>query len=329
MSLVNRTYYEVIKKGGLFNISGFCFFVARPALFLRLISALLLLSLTPAIHAQGDGARIFGAAPVGLNVLAIDALSIQDGNFSFDPNLVTPLAKFDTSVATLQYFRTLQVGGRYAALFGILRGGTTTRKLPFGMQTDSSKGLTDPFVGALINLKGLPAKSREEFANFTPGTMIHLLLGASLPLGEYDPKSVINLGSNRYSFRIGLPITHTMAWGLGSRTTWETTPSVVFFTENHDKNLQQDPMFNLESHLTRDLTQRLWGAIGILYSVGGATTVNGQPRSGRQRFLGLTLTAGWEISPAWALDARLGTSLAQNEFGLEGDVYHLKLKHRF
>jgi hypothetical protein len=288
-----------------------------------------LLALSPAVLAQGDGARVFGAAPVGLNVLALDLLSIQDGNFAFDPTLVTPLAKFDTTVSTLQYFRTMEIGGRYVALFGILRAGTTTRKLPFGIQIDSSKGLTDPFIGTLINLKGLPALSFDKFRTFTPGTIVHLLLGASLPLGEYDSANVINLGSNRYTFRIGLPVIHTLAWGSGNRTTWETTPSVLFFTENKDKKLKQNPLFVLESHLTRDFGTSWWGAVGMQYTVGGATTVDGEPNSGRKKFLGAVLSLGWDIAPAWSLDARLGTSVAQNEFGLEGDIYHLKLKHRF
>ena len=293
------------------------------------VCLLCLLLVSHTVDAQGDGARVFGAAPVGLNVLAVDALSIQDGNFSFDPNLVSALAKFDTTVATLQYFRTFELGGRYVALFGILRAGTTTRKLPFGLQIDSSKGLTDPFVGALINLRGLPALSRDEFSSFKPETIIHLLLGASLPLGEYDPANVINLGSNRYTFRIGLPIIHTLSWGKGNRSTWEITPSVMVFTENKDKQLEQELLFVLESHLTRDLTNTFWGAVGIQYTVGGATKVKGRPTGGRQKFLGAVLSVGWDFSSHWSLDARLGTSVAQNEFGLKGEVYHLKLKYRF
>ena len=296
---------------------------------IRFLVTVYLVCLSPGLMAEGDGARVFGVMPVGINVLAFDLLSIQDANRAFDPNLVTPFAKYDTNLGTVQYIRTMQIKGRFVAMFGILRGGQTRRKLAGNVQIDSSNGLIDLFIGALINLKGLPPMSREEFQQFEPRTVFHLLLGASLPLGEYDRSNVVNLGSNRYTFRIGLPVIHTISWGKGNRTSWEITPSIFFFTENKDRQLKQDPMFKLETHLTHDLGERVWGAVGLFYSNGGATRVRGLPAGGRQESLGGSISLGMDFSARWGMDFRYGDSLAQNENGLEGSLYHLKLKHRF
>ena len=72
-------------------------------------------------EASGDGARIYGPSPIGINVLAFHASILADANRSFDPSLVTPWFKFDTSITTIQYARTLEIGGRHVTLMGMLR----------------------------------------------------------------------------------------------------------------------------------------------------------------------------------------------------------------
>jgi len=243
------------------------------------------------LQASGEGPRVHGPTPTGVNVLMLNGLSLQDSNRAFDPSLISPFAKFDTSILNIQYARNPVV-------------------------RNSSSGFADPFIGASINLAGLPPMTVQEFRQFEPGTVINFLFGASLPLGEYDSENLVNLGSNRWTLRFALPLL-------------ELIPNLHVYTENRDRNLKQDPLLTLEGHATHDFSVRSWGSLGFLYTQGGKTSVNGVTQNGSQESLSLSASLGMEISPRWALRLRYGNSVAQNEFGLKGTLYQFKLITRF
>lgn len=288
-----------------------------------------LLVLPGALLASGEGARVHAPSPVGINFLAIHGISLMDANRAFDPSLVTPLARFDTNIATIQYARTASVKGRHVTFLGMLRGGNTTLKSLDPEQNASSSGFSDPFIGASINLKGLPPMTLEEFRVREPETTVDLLLGLTLPLGEYDSENAVNLGSNRWALRIGVPVVHPVSWIEGKQTTLELIPNLHIFTENKDKQLKQDPLFTLEGHASQDFTNRLWGALGFLYTYGGSTKIRGVTQNGAQESLALSLSVGYEVSRHWRLYLRYGDSVWQNKNGLKGSLYHLKMTTRF
>jgi hypothetical protein len=295
---------------------------------LRVVFCFVLL-LPGALSASGDGPRVHGPAPVGVNLLVLHSATLKDANRTFDPSLVTPFLKFDTSIATIQYARTLEIGGRFVLLSGMLRGGNSTRKSDRPGQNASSSGLADPTIAASINLMGIPPLSLEEFREYRPGTVVNLFLAATLPLGEYDSQNLVNLGSNRWAFRVGVPIVHPLEWIPGKLTTLELVPNLHFFTENPDKNLKQNPLLSVEGNVTQNFTSRLWGGLGFLYSHGGKTKVHGFQQNGVQKSISLAVSVNYDFSPKWALSFRYGDTVAQNEFGLDGALYHFKLISRF
>jgi hypothetical protein len=321
MSATRRTqsrHYPTIRLDRPVRPSSFRF--PRPALLVLL----LLLPCQP-LGAAGDGPRVHGHKPVGLNGLLFNLTMLADSNRSFDPSLVSQLATFDTNIINIMYVRTQKIGNQNVAFLAMLRGGETTLKTfepPFSI---SSSGLADPFVGASINLFGSPPMEFSEFSEFKPGLKIDFLAGAMLPLGEYESDKVINLGANRWTFRLGLPIVYPFEGLGGRRASLELVPNLLLFTENTDRKLEQDPLFMAEGHFTQDFSQRSWGSLGFLYYRGGKTRVNGEVSNGSQKSRGLTATVGFTLTPRWALQLRYGQSVAQNEFGLEGKVYQVKL----
>lgn len=282
-----------------------------------------------ALSASGDGPRVHGPAPVGANLLVFHASSLADANTSFDPSLVTPNLKFDTNIGVIQYARAAELGGRFVVLTGMLRGGKSTRKSDRPEQNADSSGLADPTVAASINLVGIPPLSLEEFRQFRPGSVVNLFLSATLPLGEYDSRNLVNLGSNRWTFRVGLPMMHPLEWIPGKLTTLELVPNLSFFTENPDRQLKQDPLMTLEGHVTQNVTSKFWVSFGFLYNRGGKTRIRGVQQNGTQKSLSLSASLNYNFSPRWALGFRFGETVAQNEFGLDGTLYHLKLISRF
>lgn len=283
------------------------------------------------LQAAGDGPRVHGPTPVGVNGLVLNGSSLQDSNRTFDPSLIRPLSKFDTSIANLAYMGTREVFGRHTLIMAILRGGQATRQtlLPDRRERSSSSGLADPYLGVSINLFGQPVMSRNEFQNFDTGLKVDFLVGASLPLGEYEQDSLVNLGSNRWTIRFGLPITRPFTGFRGLPGTLELIPNLRIFTENTERELKQEPLFSLEGHVTQNFTVRSWGSLGFLYDLGGKTTIEGMTTNGTQKSLALTATLGFNFSPGWVLQLRFGSSVAQNEYGLVGTLYQFKLARFF
>jgi hypothetical protein len=299
--------------------------------FGNIIAALVMLLLlsTGLLNASGDGPRVHGPLPVGTNLLVFHASTLNDANRSFDPSIVTPLLRFDTSIGTVQYARTMEFGGRFVLITGFLRGGKSTRKSRTPNQNASSSGFADPTLAASINLMGTPPLSQAQFRKFRPGTVVNLFLAATLPLGEYDSLNLVNLGSNRWAFRLGVPIFHPLEWIPGKLTTLELVPNLHIFTENQDKQLKQDPLLSIEGNVTQNFTSRFWGSLGFLYSHGGKTSIHGVQQNGTQESLSLSASLNYNFSPKWALGFRFGETVARNEFGLDGSLYHIKLISRF
>jgi hypothetical protein len=104
------------------------------------------------------------------------------------------------------------------------------------------------------------------------------------PLGQYDSTKLLNVGTNRWSFKpeIGL----SKAWGP---VILELIPAITFFTKNDDsfggKTLEQDPIYSVQGHLLYEFFPALWAALDATYYAGGRTTIDGEkgPQPGNVR----------------------------------------------
>ena len=117
---------------------------------------------------------------------------------------------------------------------------------------------------------------------------------------------MLNLGQNKWYGRVGAPIVWQLGpWVPGRRTTLEFLPSLWFFSDNNDfvgTTLSTKPMFQLESHLTRDFHQHLWGSFDTTWVTGGKATLDGDPGEALNN-LGLGLTLGYHINDNLQLTA--------------------------
>jgi hypothetical protein len=67
--------------------------------------------------------------------------------------------------------------------------------------------------------------------------------------------------------------------------TWiETYFTAQFFTNNNNffvngaRTLAQNPIFRMEEHISRNLTDRFWLSADAYYNVGGETSIDGTPQ---------------------------------------------------
>jgi hypothetical protein len=59
--------------------------------------------------------------------------------------------------------------------------------------------------------------------------------------------------------------------------------------------MKTDPMFQIDAHLTRDLTERLWASVDGAWYTGGRPTVDGEEGK-RLNNLGVGLTLGYQLN---------------------------------
>jgi len=95
-----------------------------------------------------------------------------------------------------------------------------------------------------------------------------------VPLGEYDSSKLINLGSNRWTFRPQIGFSRA-----AGNWVFELTGSAWVFTDNdeydRDKTLVQDPVFAVQGHVIYTFRPGLWLGINAGFANGGQTRVDG------------------------------------------------------
>jgi hypothetical protein len=96
----------------------------------------------------------------------------------------------------------------------------------------------------------------------------------SPPLGQYDPDKLVNLGTNRWTFRPEIGVSKAFR-----QLTVEVALGASFFTtnDNYDggKTREQDPIYSTQLHLIYELRGGTWVALDGTYFWGGRTTING------------------------------------------------------
>jgi hypothetical protein len=134
-------------------------------------------------------------------------------------------------------------------------------------------GLGDPQARFSYLFYGAPALSVEEFADYQSDLILGASIAVTAPLGQYDSDKVVNIGTNRWSFKPEIGISKT--WGP---VTLELAPSATFYTDNNDflgKTLQRDPLYAVQGHLIYHTRHGLWAALDATYYGGGRKTIDG------------------------------------------------------
>ncbi len=277
----------------------------KPVAWLRLVPAVILaMGALAASQASAQvPARFYWKTLSDGNAVPLIVNSISGNTNPFDPaHTVTPGANFDATLAMTGYAHTFTLLDRSALAaiilpMGHVAGEVTVRGKTFNQ---SASGFGDPMLEFAINILGPKAqKNIPDALRYEPGFSVDLLADLALPIGEYDSSQPLNLGQNRWYGRVGTPVIWQLgAWVPGRRTTLELLPAVWLFGDNTNyvgQTLKTDPMFQLDAHLTRDFTERFWGALDVAWYNGGKASVNGVAGE-KLNNLGVGLTLGYQVN---------------------------------
>ena len=227
------------------------------------------------LGAQELEPRALQNAPLGTNLLA-GLAGYSRGNLLVDPAVPIEEATADVWSLGLGYYRAISLFGQGAKI-GVMVPLYTGRweGTVAGIDTGTTRtGLADPRLSLSWNFLGAPALTRSGMRSYRQGTVAGIQLALGVPLGQYDPEKLINLGLNRWSLQTRLGLSQP----VGSHLTIEAYAAATFYTTNHDyfggTSLSQDPFLEGQLHAIYGFAKPgVWIAGSIGYGLGGRITI--------------------------------------------------------
>jgi len=252
------------------------------------------------VAAQEMEPRSYSAVPIGTNFIVMD-YSRSSGDILFDPSLpVTDLqAKINTyslglshSFGVLGHVASIAIAVPYA-------NANLTGNVEGAPGHAYRSGLGDMRFRLAVNLLGGPALTPEEFARRSPSTILGASVSVVAPTGQYVASRLINVGSNRWSFKPEVGLSQPIGnWFV------EGAAGVWLFTDNTDffggRRRSQDPLPTFQWHGSYNWRPGLWLAADVTYFTGGQTSVNGVQDKDVQRNVRYGLTLSFPLSAQWS-----------------------------
>lgn len=217
--------------------------------------------------------RAYSVSPLGTNFVVLSFLN-SAGDIAVDPTIPIEDAHSNIHAVALGYFRSANFFGRSASVTLVqpYSWGTAEGRLEGELARIYRSGIADSKVRLAVNLFGAPAMKVEEFVKYRQRTTVGATFSFTVPTGQYDPNKLVNLGTNRWSFKPEIGLSHAFA----RRWIIDAYGGVAFFTDNPKflgQIRSQDPLFSTQIHLSYTLRPRLWAALDGTFYAGGQSTV--------------------------------------------------------
>jgi hypothetical protein len=250
----------------------------------------------PALHAQELEPRAYSHTPVGLN-FALLGYGYTEGDVLLDVSSPLQGASLSSQGLVLAWARSLDLWGDSGKFDAVLPYGWASGEATFQGERRHRDvdGFGDPTVRLTWNFIGAPALTMSQFPTRRAGWIVGASLRVALPLGQYDADRLLNIGTNRWSFKPEVGISRP--W---KRWTFEVATGVTFYTDNEDymgAKRAQDPLLAVQAHAIYNFGSAIWAGLDGTYYEGGRTTLNGTVSDDRQSSSRVGLTVALPVSP--------------------------------
>jgi hypothetical protein len=286
----------------------------RQTIYSTVVATTLAVGTLSIAHAQDIEPRAYSNAPTGVNFLIV-GYAFTKGALPFDASLPVTNAQLKTSSAVLAYARVLDLWGKSAKFdvivpYSWLSGSAELAGQPVERNVS---GFADSRFRLSVNLYGAPALTLKDFKNYEQDLIVGASLQVSAPSSQYDPSRVVNIGTNRWSFKPEVGISKALGpWTLEFQT------AVTFFTDNTDffggNTRSQDPIYSMQGHAIYSFPSGIWGSLDATYFTGGRTTLDGKRNDDLQENwrLGGTLAFPVDVHDSIKFYASSGISARTN-----------------
>jgi hypothetical protein len=298
-------------------------------LFVWSLCVFLILGLPILCLAQELEPRRWSHLPTGTNFLA-GAYSYTEANIFFDPVLRIEDAEMEMHTWAVKFIRTFELFQKSARidLTQAYQEGLWTGLLNGAPASIKRRGLSDSILRFAINLYGAPPLEGKEFAAYRAKVDVETIFGTALvvhlPTGDYMNDKLINLGTNRFTFRPQLGVMHKRG-----KWSFELTGAIWLYTDNNDffngSKLEQDPYFTSQTHLIYTFRPGLWASASAGYGDGGKSTINGVEKNDRKKNLAWAFSFGCPITRQLGVKVIYLASRTQESIGQDNDSIGLGL----
>jgi hypothetical protein len=234
--------------------------------------------------AQFTDPRNYENSPVGVNQLEL-AYAYARSDSSIDSAIIITNAKLNLNQGSIGYTRYFGFFRRMAWIESSIPIAGLSGSISGTQVSGSTAGAGDSSYGVAMLLKGGPALSIADFANYNPMTTVGVSLSVTAPTGLYRHDQILNLGSNRWSFSpeiaVSCPFGPQQKWAL------DAYANSGFYTDNTSYRgkevLRQQAIPGFETHISYLFAESLVGSLDARYSFRGETFVNGVNQNNSQR----------------------------------------------
>ena len=297
-----------------------------PAVRLQVVAVVLMTAGLPTL-AQEIEPRTYSNAPIGVNFL-IAGYAYSQGSPPTDPSLPITDSELESSNVIVGYARVLDLWGRSGKFDASMPWTwlSGTAQLDGEQFTRDIAGNGNPAFRLSVNLYGAPALTREQFATYEQDLIVGASLQVLAPWSQYDPSRVVNIGTNRWSFKPEVGLSKAIG-----RWTLEATAAVTLYTDNdeylEDNTRSQDPLYSLQAHTIYGFGSGVWASLDATWFAGGRTTINDTHNADLQQNwrVGATLTVPVNARNSVKLYASSGISARTgNNYDLLGVAWQYR-----
>jgi hypothetical protein len=289
---------------------------------------LVLLAWFGAACAQDIEPRAFSNAPVGMNFL-IAGYAYTQGGLAFDPSLPVKTPELQTQSGVFAYARAVDWWGKSGKVDVTLPYTWLSGTADYDGQTVSRDvaGFADPRFRLSVNLYGAPALGPREFLHYQQDLIIGASLQVTAPVGQYDDRRLVNIGTNRWSIKPEVGLSKALG-----RWTLEAAAAASFYSDNEDffggHELSKEPIFSVQEHAIYSLGGGRWASLDATYFSGGETTLDAVQRNDLQENwrVGGTLAIPVDASNSVKFYASSGVSART---GNSYDLYGVAWQYRW
>lgn len=224
----------------------------------------------------------------------ISGFAYSRGGIVSDPTLPIQNIKADVQTMSVGVSRVFNFFGLSSQAMVVLPYSWAQVSGDINQQTNriTRSGLSDMRLRYTVLVHGAPAGNLAEVMKAPRKTIIGISLNTVVPTGEFFSDKLINLGTNRWSFRPEIAISQPIKerWLLDFYSgIWLFTDNKTFYPGEVVRS--QEPMGAFQFHLSYNIRPVLWVAFDGTYYVGGSSSLDGNYNDDRQDNTRIGMTA--------------------------------------
>ncbi len=260
--------------------------------------------------AQDLEPRLYTNVPVGVNFLGAGYV-YSEGNVLFDPTVALENAQIEVGGPALALGRAIGLGPFSGKVDGAIAHVCLDGSADYQGErvTRNVCGLTDARARVTVNFIGAPPLRRQEFAGYRQDWVFGGSLQLGVPVGDYDPSRLVNIGTNRASAKLDLGVSKNL-----SRWLLEISLGETFYEDNGDffggHLRQQEPITSLQGHAVYRFSSGFWLAADATRYHGGETSIDNVPNADLQSNVRFGVTASVPINAKQSVKINASTGVS-------------------